>query len=132
MPNDIKSQGIARFVSPIAIGADGSYPLDPIDTEGLFGIAFYMASLYLQDGSYRLAFDESDNGVDWSEVPNESLIGGVTITADFIIGVPFGKVGLFSVRRYIRPKIIATDVTVGVGGIGVLSIETPRIQEATL
>lgn len=131
MPNDIRSQGIARFVSPIEITANGSYPLDPIDTEGLFGIAFYMAALYLADGVYRLAFDESDNGVDWIEVPPGALIGGVTISADFVTGVPFGKVWIFSVRRYIRPKVIATEVTVGVAGIRIVSVKTPSIQEAT-
>jgi len=130
MSNDIRSQNVARFIANFSITADGSYPLDPIDTASFFGIGFYMAGLYVNDGAYRLAFDESDNGVDWSEVPVESLIGGVTVTVDLINGQPFGKVGLFSVKRYIRPKVIATNVTVGVAGMGVISIESPRILEA--
>ena len=127
MANDIRSQNVGRLLVTMPIAANGSYPLDPIDTEGLAGIGFFMGGLYVMDGSYLLAFDESDNGVDWSEVPSESLIGEAVVTGDITEGGWLEKVGLFSVKRYIRPKVVASGVTIGVGGIGVSSIEKPRI-----
>jgi hypothetical protein len=117
--DDFRSDTKSYLFGYSGFAADEDKDMGNFDTttaEG--GIGFYLLAAVLTDGVYTLAFDESDDeGVldPWTEVdPNKVLVGTASVTSSYVVGENLPRTGLFGTKRWIRVRLVATDVTVGV------------------
>ena len=81
------------------------------------GAVFALGIIARVDGDYLLELQESsDNGSSdpWTDLPAEKYIGTPAIFSGESYLQKFEtKLGCFSTKRYVRPKVTATNVTSG-------------------
>jgi len=114
------------FGSAVGINTDGDYNVANFDTTTADGgMGFFLGAVGLTDGVYTTAFDESDDEgtLDpWTEVdPNKILVGAAETSADMAAGDVLSRTGIFGTKKWIRVRIVATNVTTGAFAILVFS-----------
>jgi len=124
---DMDSDTKIKTLGFASINSDGDSNLTSHyvgDWEG--GIGFALLAGGLVDGTYTLKIDESDDdGVEdpWTEVdPSKILVGDAVIDYDCASPVALPTSGVFGTKNYIRPRLVATNVTTGVFAIFLLGI----------
>lgn len=130
MINDVSSQTTTRIVYSGAISTNDEIVLLPIDTSDLLSIGFYIAAAFYADGNYSLSFDDSEDGLEWAPLPADKLIGSASVSGEGSFNSPLTKVGIFSSKKYLRPKIVPSGVTDGVLFFIVSSVEVQDIFPA--
>jgi len=80
-------------------------------TKFMYGIGFFADVSGYNDGTFTVTLEHSDDQVTWYDMEsNRQLFPDDTciIDADIAAGGYLPRVGAFSVRRYVRAKIVST------------------------
>lgn len=136
MPNKTQATKIKviNALEPQVIASNTTTVGAIIDTAGYDrGLTFALMVTGFTDGLYTLKIEEGDNSglSDAADVSNDQLVYRVlpAVGAGAAEGAILPKEGVHSSKRYVRPSIVSTGVTVG-ATVQVVAIVGPEVLPA--
>jgi len=92
-------------------GSGSNFQGEPFDSSDFEpGVTYYFTRTATNGGAIVISIEESDDGLSFSVVPPESLIGSLEGIVDNPVnfGEPIPSVGVFSNKRYLRSRLTVT------------------------
>lgn len=123
----ISSNIVALSCLAAAIASNTATKGTAVDTASLGNsVSFFSRVRLYTDGTYVLSAEESDDNVTFTAVAAEKIVGSSSQAA--LSGAnPLGKIGVFSSKRYVKPVLTSTGVTIG-ATIDVIAIGESEYQ----
>lgn len=114
---DIRSNLLQKLLFNAAISTNTTTDAVVIDLADFdMGVMISLAALAFTDGSYNLIFEDSPDNSVFTAVSSDKIIGpGATVSALTDPSVPdeLETVGLFSIDRFLKVRIVSTGTTTG-------------------